>query len=235
MPLHLEWRPVGDVLVIQCQGRIVAGKEVLSLHNFVGDSLSRYGDIVLELDAVDFVDSSGLGAMVRLVQAARAKGKDLKLSGLSPYVRKTLEMTSLISQFETHESVEEAITAAYLGSRYSRGKDKPPVLCVYDSIDMCTFLREMLSSAGYNALTASNVSDARVLLKATRAKMVVLSSRLQTCHGQSTKRLLEEIDPSVVIHLLDNDFDSQDPGEAAGKLIQAIGSHWQKSAETAGA
>jgi anti-anti-sigma factor len=235
MPLHLEWRPVGDVLVIQCQGRIVAGKEVLSLHNFVGDSLSRYGDIVLELDAVDFVDSSGLGAMVRLVQAARAKGKDLKLSGLSPYVRKTLEMTSLISQFETHESVEEAITAAYLGSRYSRGKDKPPVLCVYDSIDMCTFLREMLSSAGYNALTASNVSDARVLLKATRAKLVVLSSRLQTCHGQSTKRLLEEIDPSVVIHLLDNDFDSQDPGEAAGKLIQAIGSHWQKSAETAGA
>jgi anti-sigma B factor antagonist len=235
MPLHLEWRPVGDVLVIRCQGRIVAGKEVLSLHNFVGDSLSRYGDIVLELDAVDFVDSSGLGAMVRLVQAARAKGKDLKLSGLSPYVRKTLEMTSLISQFETHESVEEAITAAYLGSRYSRGKDKPPVLCVYDSIDMCTFLREMLSSAGYNALTASNVSDARVLLKATRAKLVVLSSRLQTCHGQSTKRLLEEIDPSVVIHLLDNDFDSQDPGEAAGKLIQAIGSHWQKSAETAGA
>lgn len=235
MPLHLEWRPVGDVLVVQCQGRIVAGKEVLSLHNFVGDSLARYGDIVLELDRVDFVDSSGLGAMVRLVQAARAKGKDLKLCGLSPYVRKTLEMTSLISQFETHESVEEAITAAYLGSRYSRGKDKPPVLCVYDSIDMCTFLREMLSSAGYNALTASNVSDARVLLKATRAKMVVLSSRLQTCHGQSTKRLLEEIDPSVVIHLLDNDFDSQDPGEAAGKLIQAIGSHWQKSAETAGA
>lgn len=235
MPLHLEWRPVGDVLVIQCQGRIVSGKEVLSLHNFVGDSLARYGDIVLEIDKVDFVDSSGLGAMVRLVQAARAKGKDVKLSGLSPYVRKTLEMTSLISQFETHESVEEAITAAYLGSRYCRGKDKPPVLCVYDSIDMCTFLREMLSSAGYNALTASNVSDARVLLKATRAKLVVLSSRLQTCHGQSTRRLLEEIDPTVVIHVLDNDFDSQDPGESAGKLIQAVASHCRSGAEAAGA
>lgn len=233
MPLHLEWRPVGDVLVVQCQGRIVAGKEVLSLHNFVGDSIARYGDIVLELNRVDFVDSSGLGALVRLVQAARAKGKDLKLCGLSPYVRKTLEMTSLISQFETHASVEEAITAAYLGSRYSRGKDKPPILCVYDSIDMCTFLREMLSSAGYNALTAGSVSDARVLLKATRAKLVVLSSRLQTCHGQSTRRLLEEIDPAVTIHLLDHDFESQDPGEAAGKLIQAIGRHWQGNAEPA--
>jgi CheY-like chemotaxis protein len=142
-------------------------------------------------------------------------------------------MTSLISQFETHESVEEAITAAYLGSRYSRGKGKPPVLCVYDSIDMCTFLREMLSSAGYNALTAGSVSDARVLLKATRAKLVVLSARLQTCHGQSTRRLLEEIDPAVTIHVLDNDFDSQDPGEAAGKLIEAIGRHCQKNVEAA--
>jgi anti-anti-sigma factor len=233
VPLHLEWRPVGDVLVIQCQGRIVAGKEVLSLHNFVGDSLSRYGDIVLELDKVEFVDSSGLGALVRLVHAARAKGKDLKLSGLTPYVRKTLEMTSLISQFETHESVEEAITAAYLGSRYCRGKDKPPILCVYDSVDMCTFLSEMLCSAGYNALTASNVSDARVLLKATRAKLVVLSSRLQLCHGQSTRRLLEEIDPAITIHVLDDDFAAQDPGEAAEKLVHAIGSHCQKSTGTA--
>jgi len=233
--LHLEWRPVGDVLVIQCQGRIVAGKEVLSLHNLVGDSLAKYGDIVLDLDKVDFVDSSGLGAMVRLVQAARAKGKDVKLCGLTPYVRKTLEMTSLITQFETHASAEEAITAAYLGSRYARGKDKPPVLCVYDSVDMCTFLREMLSCAGYNALTAGNVSDARVLLKATRAKLVVLSSRLQTCHGQSTRRLLEETNPAVTIHVLDDDFDSQDPGESAGKLIQAVASHCGSGAEAAGA
>ena len=70
----MEWRPVGDVLVVQCQGKIVAGKEVLSLHHFVGDSLAKYNDVVLEMDHVDFVDSSGLGALVRLVQAARAKG-----------------------------------------------------------------------------------------------------------------------------------------------------------------
>ena len=236
MPLHLEWRPVGDVLVIQCKGKIVGGKEVLTLHNFVGDSLARYGDIVLVLDEVDFVDSSGLGALVRLVQAARAKGKDLKLSGLTPYVRKTLQMTNLITQFETHDCVEEAITAAYLGSRYCRGKDgsKPPILCVYDSIDMCTFLREMLCSAGYNALTASNVSDARVLLKATKAKLVVISAHLQLCHGQSTKKLLEEIDPTVELLFLDDNFANQDPGEAAGKLIDGIRSRCEKAAPAGG-
>ena len=75
--------------------------------------------------------------MVRLVQAARAKGKDLKLSGLSPYVRKTLQMTSLISQFETHESVEEAITAAYLGPRYSRGEKTSRRSCAFTIPSIC--------------------------------------------------------------------------------------------------
>jgi len=65
MQLRLESRPVGDVLVIQCQGRIVAGNEVFTLHSYVGDSVVKYGDVVLQLDEVEFVDSSGLGALVR--------------------------------------------------------------------------------------------------------------------------------------------------------------------------
>jgi len=69
---------------MQCHGRIVAGNEVYTLHAQVGDSVVKYGDVVLQLDQVEFVDSSGLGALVRLVQAARAKGGDLKLSGVPP-------------------------------------------------------------------------------------------------------------------------------------------------------
>ena len=38
MALRLESRPVGDVLVIQCHGRIVAGNDVFALHAQVGDS-----------------------------------------------------------------------------------------------------------------------------------------------------------------------------------------------------
>ena len=122
MTLRLDSRPVGEVLVIQCQGRIVAGKEVSTLHSYVGDSFRKYSDVVLQLDQVEFVDSSGLGALVRLTQALRAKGGDLKLSGVPVNIRKVLEMTNLLSQFETYDSVEEAITSAYLGSKYSCGK-----------------------------------------------------------------------------------------------------------------
>src|SRR5467141_3047075 len=163
MQLRLESRPVGDVLVMQCHGRIVAGNEVFTLHARVGDAIEKYGDVVLQLDEVEFVDSSGLGALVRLVQAARAKGGDLKLSGLPPRIRKVLEMTSLLAQFETYETIEEAITAAYLGSRYSRGKTgdaRPRMLCVCESTDVGTFLREVLCTAGYNAITTASIDDA---------------------------------------------------------------------------
>jgi anti-sigma B factor antagonist len=227
MQLRLESRPVGDVLIIQCQGRIVAGNEVFTLHSNVGDSLVKYGDVVLQLDQVEFIDSSGLGALVRLMQAARSKGGDLKLSGVPPKIRKTLEMTNLLPQFETYESVEEAITAAYLGSRYSRGKTgdaRPRMLCVCESTDVGTFLREVLCSAGYNALTTATVDDARILLKATKAKLVVISARLQSVHGRPTRKALEEIDPAVSLLVLDDDFAAQDPGEAAEKLLGAVGS-----------
>ena len=227
MQLRMENRPVGDVLVIQCQGRIVAGKEVFTLHAYVGDSFVKYGDVVLQLDQVEFVDSSGLGAMVRLTQAARAKGGDLKLSGVPPRIRKTLEMTNLLAQFETYDSIEEAITAAYLGSRYSRGKTgdaRPRLLCVYDSSDMRTFLREVLCSAGYNALTTATVEDAGILLRATKAKLVVIPARMQTVHGAPTQKVLQEIDPAVSILVLDDSFAAQDPGEAAEKLLSGVAS-----------
>ncbi len=223
MQMSLESRAVGDVLVIQCQGRVVAGEEVFRLHAHVGDSIDKHGDIVLQMDDVVFVDSSGLGALVRLVQAARSKGGDLKLSGVPASVRKTLEMTHLLSQFEVYDSVEEAITAAYLGSRYSRGKagdDRPRVLCVYESADVRTFLREVLCGAGYNALTAATASDARILLVATKAKLVVLSARLQTVQGKPVR--LQELDPSLSLLVLDENFATQDPGEAAEHLLSSI-------------
>jgi anti-sigma B factor antagonist len=227
MQLRLESRPVGDVLLMQCHGRIVAGNEVFTLHAQVGDSLAKYNDVVLQLDQVDFVDSSGLGALVRLMQAARAKGGDLKLSGVPARILKTMAMTNLLSQFETYESVEEAITAAYLGSRYSRGKTgdaRPRMLCVYESTDVGTFMREVLCSAGYNALTTATVDDARILLKATKAKLVIVSARMQAVHGRPTRKALEEIDLAVSLLILDENFASQDPGEAAEKLLSSVGS-----------
>lgn len=237
MRLRLESRPVGDVLIVQCVGRIIVGQEVNTLHYHIQDSLARYLDIVLQLEQVDFVDSSGLGALVRLSQTARSKGGILSLACVPATIRKTLEITHLRSQFELHDSVEEAITAAYLGSRYLRengGDGKPRIVCAYDSTDVCTFLREALCSAAYNALTTANIKDSLVLLKATKARILVISSHMQVVHGQPTRQLLDEINPEVSLIVLDEDFATQDPGEAVEKLLNTIGESLTRNAGAAG-
>lgn len=225
MHLRLEIRPIGEVAVVQCHGRVIGGNEVFTLHSQAGDAIEKYGDVVLQLENVEFVDSSGLGAMMWLVQAARAKGGDVKLSGLTPKIRKVLELTHLLSQFETYDCMEEAITAAYLGSRYSRGKTgdaRPRVVCVYASLDVCAFLREILCGAGFNALTTTAIDDAPILLKATKAKMVVASSRIQIVHGRPIRQAFQEIVPDVQILPLDEHFATLDPGDAAEKLLHDV-------------
>src|SRR5271165_1706569 len=225
MALRIESRPVGDVLVVQCYGRIVNGNEVHSLHAYFGDTRAKYIEVVMQLNQVEFIDSSGLGALVRLMHTVRAKHGDLKLSGAPENILRTLKMTNLTSLFEVYDSAEEAITAAYLGSRYSKGlagDSRPRVLCLIDSGDVRALMREVLYSAGYNAVVTAKLDDTKLLLKAMKAKMVVLSAQLQTVDGRDTRRVLQEIDPAVTFIVLDEKFANQDPGEASQKLLSSL-------------
>ena len=224
MQLRIESRPVGDVLVVECEGRIMLGEEVDALYSSVTQSLLRYVDIVLQLARVKFIDSSGVGALVRLMRDARSKGGDLKLSAVPPDIFTALSITNLLSQFDTFDSIEEAVTAAYMGPRYSRGSGntKPTVICVHGSVHVCTFLKEVVYGAGYNALTAGNISEAQVLLRATKAKLVVIPKHLEFVHGQDTRKALGQIDPAIALAVLDENFEKQDPAEALGSLLRAI-------------
>ena len=85
-----------------------------------------------------------------------------------------------------------------------------------------TFLREVLCRAGYSALTAGNVLDAKILLKATKAKLIILGANLQSVHGTPAKKLFEEIDPAVSVMVLDENFEKLDPGESAGQLLESV-------------
>ncbi len=225
MALRIESRPLGDVLVVQCCGRIVAGNEVHTLHAYFGDTRAKYIEIVMQLDQVEFIDSSGLGALVRLMHTARAKHGDLKLTGVPPAIRKVLEMTNLTTLFEVYDSAEEAITAAYLGSCYSKGKTgdtRPRVLCLIDSGDVRALMREVLHSAGYNAVVTAKLEDTKILMKAMKANTVVLSAHLQMADGKAARQVLQEINPAATFVVLDEKFATQDPGEAAQKLLNTL-------------
>jgi anti-sigma B factor antagonist len=233
MQLLVQTRPVGDVIVVQCNGRIVAGPEVQSLQYQMERAMREHRDIVLQLEQVQFVDSSGIGALVRLVSSAKTSDHNVSLCALPQVLRKTLEVTNLLPLFKTYESEAEAITAAYMGSRYGAGEagdTQPRILCVFDSAEVRAFLGEVLCRAGFRALTSGNVPDAKILLKATKAKLVVLGGNMQSVHGASTQHAFEEIDPSVSLIVLDADFAARDPGEAAMKLLERIRSAVQAKA-----
>ena len=156
------------------------------------------------------------------MQAARAKSGDVKLCGFPPKVRRVLEMTHLLKQFEIYDSLEEAITAAYLGSRYSREKRETPGLGCFVFTVRSTCVR---FCARFCAMPDSMPSPPRrlrtlpILLKATKAKLVVVSSRIQFLRGKPVRAALAGSRARCRHPPLDEAFATQDPGDAAEKLL----------------
>src|SRR5580692_9461011 len=118
MRLTLHSLLMDDVVVIRCQGRIAFGAEVDAFQAEVEKQTKVRGTgfyavkmVVLQLAETDYIDSSGLGALVRLFGVLRSAGGGLVLCELSPTVRKVLEITNLNSLFPSYSSEKEAIEA----------------------------------------------------------------------------------------------------------------------------
>jgi anti-sigma B factor antagonist len=67
--------------------------------------------IHLNLKEVDFINSSGLGALVSLMKEIRVHKGRLTLSNLAPYVNEIFEITQLSHVFEIYETADEAMTS----------------------------------------------------------------------------------------------------------------------------
>lgn len=65
--------------------------------------------LVVDLHAVDFIDSSGLGALVGGLKAARQQGGDLRIAAAGEQVRAVLKLTNLDRILAPYATVEEAI------------------------------------------------------------------------------------------------------------------------------
>ena len=224
MRLQIDSRVVGEVLVAKCSGRIVAVDEAQALHEHLKNASLETPDLVLDLGAVAFIDSSGLGTLVRLMTHARSCGGDLKLCVVPENIFRTLRMTNLSAVFETYASEGEAIAASNR-RRQSKSETVQPsrtVLCFEESADVLAYLRELLRHAGYRVLTTSMLPDARVLLKATRPDLIILGPRMEHVREKSTRALFGEIEPEVPMLVLEEDFCAQDPGEAGVRLLEKV-------------
>lgn len=102
----------GDVIVITpTETRIDASVAIQfkdSMRDLTADSDGR---VMLDLHAVDFIDSSGLGAIVAAMKQL-GSGRRLELSTLSPLVAKVFRLTRMDSIFTIHETTEAGLKDA---------------------------------------------------------------------------------------------------------------------------
>ena len=232
MPLSLESRSVGDITVVACRGRIVEGDESAALKQRFAD-LPPYPYFVLDLSGVDFVDSAGLGLLVRLLMRMKAANGLMTLCAVPARIREVLRLTHLETIFEVHETEAAAIEAFYHPSKTADPlyRVKADILCVETSEDVLAYVRQLLGQAGYGVITASYLPDALTLLKAVRPKMVVIGAALHAMRGTLAADTFNQLASALAVVVLPAGFSSHDAGEAAQGLldkvraVMGVGSH----------
>jgi anti-sigma B factor antagonist len=228
--LNLDNRRVGDATVITCRGRIVAGKEAAALQHALDTTMPRTRHLVLHLGEVDFIDSCGLGLLVRNLVRARHGSGTLSVCAVSPKIDEVLRVTKLRSVFAPHETEAAAITEAHASD--ASGGEAPTVLCVDRSSDVATYLRELLKAAGYRVLSAHNLHDALILMVAARPAVVVLSAELKEARGTRSADEFHRLTSKLAMVALPAGFSGRDAGEASEDVLRAVGAHVRRPQES---
>lgn len=110
MALRMTDREVNGVTVIDLEGRIVLGEESNSFRERVKSLLAAgKKKIVLNLANVSYIDSAGLGTLVATFHSARSQGATLKLANLGQKFKEVLQVTKLMTVFDTYENEAAAI------------------------------------------------------------------------------------------------------------------------------
>ena len=111
MELRTEVSEIAGWTVVSVYGEVdVATSPTLRerLIALVSDGSTR---LVLDLEGVDFLDSTGLGTIVSALKRARTHGGDLRLVCTEARIRRLFEITGLDKAVPLHASVNDAVTA----------------------------------------------------------------------------------------------------------------------------
>jgi anti-sigma B factor antagonist len=108
--MKITERLVSDVIILDLEGKILIGEGDDQLREAV-TKLADAGKskILLNLAEVPYVDSAGLGEIVRCYTTVSKKGGKLKLLNLTKKIQDLLSITKLLTVFETYDSEDEAV------------------------------------------------------------------------------------------------------------------------------
>lgn len=76
------------------------------------DCVKRGQDVLVDLSAVTYIDSSGIASLVEALQWAKRRGSDLRLVAVSPQALRVFELARLDKVFSIHPDIDAALAAA---------------------------------------------------------------------------------------------------------------------------
>jgi anti-sigma B factor antagonist len=108
--MQIEQRSSGDVIVLDLKGKITLGEGDELLKDKVNSLVNQgHRKIVLNLAEVPYIDSAGLGEIVRTYTTVSRQGGALKLLNLTKRITDLLSITKLLTVFETFETEDDAV------------------------------------------------------------------------------------------------------------------------------
>jgi anti-sigma B factor antagonist len=110
--MQIEERIVGDVTILDLKGKMTLGEGDELLKDKI-NSLIHQGQkrLLLNLEGVPYIDSAGLGEIVRTYTTVSRQGGNLKLVNLTKRITDLLSITKLLTVFETFDNEKDAIAS----------------------------------------------------------------------------------------------------------------------------
>jgi anti-sigma B factor antagonist len=110
--MELALHEAGSVTIVTLSGDLVIGDAEALLKKTVSRLLEEGKvQLVVVCSGLRYVDSSGLGSLVRALTTSQHEGGGTKLLGVPPALRKLLELTKLDSVFEMFEDRDKALSS----------------------------------------------------------------------------------------------------------------------------
>lgn len=222
MQFVVQSQKVGGVAVIHCEGRLVVSDGVRALQEEVEKHSLETKKYVLDLGAVSYLDSGGLGALVRLVGTLRAHRGDLKLCQVSPFVQNVLRATNLHGVFCIYDTEKDALAdfAQRPAVEPQAWSSNTRVLCIDPSSDLLAYMTVVLKRAGFEVKTTRYLADAATLLCAMKPRVIVCGPGVQSSSPAFEK--FHHLDPHVQFLLLPADFHTFDASDAGLDLVNRV-------------
>ena len=108
--MEIAERTVSDITVLDLKGKMTLGEGDELLKDKINSLLAQgKKKLVLNLEGVPYIDSAGLGEIVRTFTTVSRQGGSLKLLNLTKRIEDLLSITKLLTVFETFDTEAEAI------------------------------------------------------------------------------------------------------------------------------